>query len=277
MSIETRRGLVESSSAVSIARQCELLRLYRSGVYYQPAGESELNLALMRAIDEQYTKTPFYGSRRMTEQLKRDGHEVNRKRIQRLMRIMGIEAIYPKRKTSLRDQEHEVFPYLLRGVEIARPNQVWATDITYIPMRHGFVYLMAILDWYSRYVLAWELSNTLDRAFCIRALQAALARGLPEIFNTDQGCQFTSKDFTGVLKSAGVKISMDGRGRVFDNIFTERLWRTVKYEDIYIQDYGEVPEVYEGLTRYFAFYNNERLHQSLGYCTPREIHFAARA
>lgn len=277
LSIDTRRSLVKPDPALSIVRQCELLELHRSGVYYEPAGETGLNLELMGKIDEQYTKTPFYGSRRMTAWLERQGHEVNRKRVQRLMRIMGIEAIYPKRRTSLPDEEHKVFPYLLRDVAIVRPNQVWATDITYIRMRHGFVYLVAILDWFSRYVLAWELSNTLDRAFCISALQAALRRDTPDIFNTDQGCQFTSNDFTKVLEAAGVDISMDGRGRVFDNIFTERLWRTVKYEDIYLNDYADVPEVYDGLTRYFAFYNDERLHQSLHYATPREVHFGAVA
>lgn len=273
LSIETRRSLVTPATPMSIARQCELLGIHRSGVYAEPTGESELNLELMGKIDEQYTQAPFYGSRRMTEWLKRQGHSVNRKRVQRLMRHMGIEAIYPKRRTSLTDEKHKIFPYLLRGVTIARPNQVWATDITYIRMQRGFVYLVAILDWYSRYVLAWELSNTLDRAFCIAALQAALRRATPEIFNSDQGCQFTSNDFTDVLKTAGVQISMDGRGRVFDNIFTERLWRSVKYEEVYINDYQDVPEVYDRLTWYFDFYNNERLHQSLSYATPREVHF----
>jgi len=277
LSIETRRSLVQSGAELSIARQCELLGIHRSGVYYEPAGETELNLELMHKIDEQYTKTPFYGSRRMTAWLNRQDYEVNRKRVQRLMRIMGIEAIYPKRRTSISDEEHKIYPYLLRDVTIVRPNQVWATDITYIRMRRGFVYLVAILDWFSRYVLAWELSNTLDRGFCIAALKAALRRGTPEIFNSDQGCQFTSDDFTAVLKRAGVDISMDGRGRVFDNIFTERLWRTVKYENIYLNDYDAVPDVYDGLDRYFAFYNDERLHQSLDYATPREIHFGAAA
>lgn len=275
LSIEARRSLIVPASEISIARQCELLSIHRSGHYYEAAGESELNLKLMSKLDTQYTKAPFYGSRRMTEWLKREGHSVNRKRVRRLMRIMGIEAIYPKRRTSLTDEEHKIFPYLLRGVTIARPNQVWATDITYIRMQRGFVYLVAILDWHSRYVLAWELSNTLDRAFCITALEAALSRATPEIFNSDQGCQFTSNDFTDVLKNAGVQISMDGRGRVFDNIFTERLWRSVKYEDIYINDYQDVSDVYDGLTWYFDFYNNERLHQSLDYATPHEIHFGA--
>jgi len=277
LSIETRRRLVARDGELGIVRQCELLGIHRSGVYYEPAGETSLNLELMRMIDEQYTQTPFYGSRRMTAWLERQGHEVNRKRVQRLMRIMGIEAIYPKRRTSIPDEKHRTYPYLLRDVAIMRPNQVWATDITYIRMRRGFVYLVAILDWFSRYVLAWELSNTLDRGFCIAALEAALRRGTPEIFNSDQGCQFTSDDFTKVLEDAGVAISMDGRGRVFDNIFTERLWRTVKYENIYLNDYDDVPEVYNGLDRYFGFYNDARLHQSLQYATPREVHFGVAA
>jgi putative transposase len=277
LSVDVRRSLVERDGELSMARQCELLAIPRSGLYYEPAGESELNLLLMRKIDEQYTKTPFYGSRRMAAWLARKGHEVNRKRVQRLMRLMGVEAIYPKRKTSLKDQEHEIYPYLLRGLPIVRPNQVWATDITYIRMHRGFVYLVAILDWFSRYVLAWQLSNTLDRAFCLAALEEALSRGTPEIFNSDQGCQFTSTDFTGRLKAAGIQVSMDGRGRVFDNIFTERLWRSVKYEEVYLKDYSDVPDVYGGLTHYFAFYNDERLHQALDYNTPREVHFAAAA
>lgn len=268
---------MQRDAGLSIARQCELLGIHRSGLYYEPVGETELNLELMQRIDAQYTRTPFYGSRKMTAWLNREGYEVNRKRVQRLMRLMGIEAIYPKRRTSQKDAQHEVFPYLLRGVEIVRPNQVWATDITYIRMRRGFVYLVAIIDWFSRYVVTWELSNTLDREFCIQALEAALAHATPDIFNSDQGCQFTSKDFTGRLEAAGVRISMDGRGRVFDNIFTERLWRTVKYEEVYLNDYDDVADVYDGLTRYFAFYNDERLHQALDYSTPGEIHFARAA
>jgi len=273
-SIENRRALVKPDCELSIVRQCELLGLNRSGLYYRPAGESKLNLELMRLIDEQYTKTPFYGSRRMTAWLERQGHAVNRKRVQRLMRLMGIEAIYPKPSTSNPKEEHKVYPYLLREITIIRPNQVWATDITYIRMRHGFVYLVAILDWFSRYVLSWQLSNSLDRFFCLEALDTALAITRPEIFNSDQGCQFTSHDFTTRLLAAGVRISMDGRGRCFDNIFTERLWRTVKQEEVYIHDYDDLSDVYTHLTRYWAFYNNERLHQALDYKTPREVHFA---
>jgi putative transposase len=277
LSIETKRSLIERNSEVSIAQQCELLGISRSGLYYEPVGESRLNLELMNKIDEQYTKTPFYGSRKFKAWLNRQGYGVNRKRVQRLMRLMGIEAIYQKPRTSQKDAENEVFPYLLRGLQIVRPNQVWATDVTYVRMRGGFVYLVAILDWYSRFVLAWELSNSLDRAFCIEALEAALTRATPEIFNSDQGCQFTSKDFTGILKNAGVRISMDGRGRAFDNIFTERLWRTIKYEEIYLNDYVDVPEAYDRIGRYMTFYNDDRLHQSLGYQTPREVHFEMAA
>jgi len=228
----------------------------------------------MRKIDRQYTKTPFYGSRKITEWLRRkEGYDVNRKRVQRLMRLMGIEAIYQKPHTSASNKEHKIYPYLLKNFPIVRPNQVWATDITYLALQGGFVYLVAILDWFSRYVLSWQLSNSLDRAFCLEALDAALAQGKPDIFNTDQGCQFTSIDFTERLKKAEVRISMDGRGRCFDNIFTERLWRTVKYEDIYINDYEDVPATYEGLNKYWEFYNTERMHQSLNYLTPQEVHF----
>lgn len=262
---------------LSVVRQCELLGLNRSGAYYEPVGESAMNLELMRLLDEQYTKTPFDGSRRLTAWLQRQGHKVNRKRVQRLMRKMGIEAIYPRPQTSRSNEEHTVYPYLLRDVAIVRPNQVWATDITYIRMRRGFVYLVAILDWFSRYVLAWQLSNTLDRGFCLEALDAALAKATPEIFNSDQGCQFTSNDFTARLIAADVRISMDGRGRCFDNIFTERLWRTVKYEEVYINDYDRVSDVYASLQRYWTFYNTERIHQALDYKTPQEVHFLAAA
>jgi putative transposase len=258
---------------LSIRRQCELLELNRSNLYYEPAGESPLNLKLMRLIDKQYTKAPFYGSRRMTEWLKRQEYEVNRKRVVRLMRLMGIEAIYPKPRLSQSDQDHEKYPYLLGGLDIVHPNQVWATDITYIRMSGGFLYLMAVMDWFSRYVLSWRLSNTLESSFCLDALDEALGKGKPEIFNSDQGSQFTSKDFTGRLKDAGVQISMDGRGRVFDNIFVERLWRAVKYEEVYLKEYEDVPDVFDGIGGYFRFYNNERLHQSLSYKTPAEVHF----
>lgn len=259
---------------LSIRRQCELIGLNRSSFYYQPVGESEYNLKLMRLIDEQYTRTPFYGWPRITAWLRREGHTVNPKRIRRLMRLMGLQAIYPKPRTSIPAPGHRKYPYLLRDLKITRPGQVWSTDITYVPMKHGFMYLVAIIDWFSRYVLAWQLSNTLDGLFCRVALRQALERGTPEIFNTDQGAQFTALEFTDVLENAGVRISMDGRGRALDNVFVERLWRTVKYEDIYLKDYGTVPQLDAGLHAYFRFYNDERLHQSLDYCTPAEVHFA---
>ena len=259
---------------LSIRRQCEIIGLNRSSFYYQPVGESEYNLKLMRLIDEQYTKTPFYGCPRITAWLRREGHAVNPKRIRRLMGLMGLQAIYPKPRTSTPAPGHRKYPYLLRDLKITRPGQVWSTDITYVPMQHGFMYLVAIIDWFSRYVLAWQLSNTLDGLFCRVALRQALERGTPEIFNTDQGAQFTAVEFTDVLENAGIRISMDGRGRALDNVFVERLWRTVKYENIYIKDYGTVPQLDAGLHAYFQFYNHERLHQSLDYCTPAEVHFA---
>jgi len=247
--------------------------LARSSWYYEPAQESEFNLGLMRLIDEQYLETPFYGRRKMTAWLRRQGYQVNPKRIGRLMKLMGLEAIYPKPKTSQKAPDHKIYPYLLKNYLIERPNQVWSADITYIPMPHGYMYLVAIMDWYSRYVLAWALSNTLERFFCLEALTEALRQGQPEIFNSDQGSQFTSLDFTGLLEAAHVRISMDGRGRAFDNIFNERLWRTVKYEHVYLYRHETVPDLYAGLTAYFNFYNHERLHQSLAYCTPAEVHF----
>lgn len=257
-------------------RQCELLDLPRSTYYYQPAGESEENLHLMRMLDKQYLQTPFYGSRRMAAWLVEQGYNVNRKRVQRLMRQMGMEALYPKRSTTKRGAGHKIYPYLLRDVAITRPDQVWSTDITYVPMRRGYMYLVAILDWYSRYVLTWRLSNSLETSFCIEALEEALERGRPEIFNSDQGVQFTSAAFTSRLEKNGVAISMDGRGRALDNAFIERLWRTVKYEDIYLKDYGTADELYEGLARYFDFYQNERLHQSLAYQTPATVYRRCR-
>ena len=258
---------------LSIRRQCELLGLNRATFYYQPATETALNLALMRLIDVQYTKTPFYGWPRMTRCLNRMGYGVNHKRVQRLMQIMGLQAIYPPRRTSRPAAGHKVHPYLLRNLDIVQPNQVWSADITYVPVTGGFMYLVAIVDWFSRYVLAWQLSNTLDGYFCVHTLQQALQRGQPEIFNTDQGAQFTATVFTSLLETAQVRISMDGRGRALDNIFVERLWRTVKYEDIYLKEYTTVPALFAGLTSYFAFYNDERLHQSLGYRTPAEVHY----
>ena len=258
---------------ISLRRQCELLDLSRSTAYYEPRAEEADNVALKERIDEQYTHTPFYGVARMTAQLRRESWRVNPKRVRRLMREMGLSAIYPKPRLSLSCQAHPVYPYLLRGVRVERPDHVWASDITYIRLRGGFVYLTAIMDWHSRYVLSWELSNTLDAAFCVEALDKALAISQPEIFNTDQGAQYTSETFTRRLKQAGVKISMDGRGRVYDNIFVERLWRSAKYEEVYLKHYDGVDEAWRGLAEYFAFYNRERPHQSLKWRTPHEVYF----
>jgi len=245
----------------------------RASYYYEPAGETPENLRLMRLIDEQYLKTPFYGSRRMAAWLVQQGEEVNRKRVQRLMRLMGLEAIYPGPRTTRSDAEHKVYPYLLRDVPITRRDQVWSTDITYIPMRTGYMYLSAVMDWHSRYVLSWRLSNSLDGGFCLEALEEALREGKPEIFNTDQGVQYTARAFSGRLEEAGVAVSMDGRGRALDNVFVERLWRAVKYEEVYLKDYAGAVELMLGLTGYFGFYNDERPHQSLGYRTPAEVYF----
>lgn len=258
---------------LSIRRQCELIGLSRATFYYTPAMESEFNLRLMWLIDEQYTKTPFYGWPRMTAHLHRLGLPVNHKRVQRLMHTMGLQAIYPKPRPSTMASDHQVYPYLLDAVVLSRPNQVWGADITYVRMTKGFMYLVAILDWYSRYVLSWQLSNTLDTAFCLEALEMALVQGCPEIFNTDQGVQFTSLAFTSRLAQVGIAISMDGRGRALDNIFVERLWRTVKYEDIHLKNYATVPALEAGLGSYFTFYNYERPHQSLAYRTPAEVHW----
>lgn len=260
---------------LSVKRQCELLDMPRSTYYYEPEDEDELNLLLMNKIDELYTKYPFYGSPRICESLKRLGYKINIKRIKRLMEIMGITAIYPGPNTSKRNMDHRVYPYLLRGLQIKNPNHVWSADITYIRMNRGFMYLMAIIDWYSRYVIAWELSNTLDGGFCREALLRALKSGNPDIFNTDQGVQFTDKAFTGILNSNNVQISMDSVGRATDNVFVERLWRSVKYEDIYIKGYENVRDLLSGLKDYFDFFNNERIHQSLGYKTPGEIYSGA--
>ena len=272
-SAESKRLLVEEGhSELSIRRQCELLGLSRASFYYEPTGVSAGDLRLMRLIDEQYTARPFYGSRRMTVWLTEQGEEVNRKRVQRLMRVMGLEAIYPKPRLSTAGKGHRIYPYLLRGVKVVRPDQVWSTDITYVPMASGFMYLAAVIDRFSRYVITWRLSNTLDGGFCLEMLEDALRAGTPEVFNTDQGVQFTAAAFTGRLESAGVAVSMAGRGRALDNVFVERLWRSVKYEDIYIQGYDTVPGLHRGLARYFAFYNDERPHQSLGYRTPAAVY-----
>lgn len=261
---------------LSVRRQCELLGLSRSAYYYVGCAESEKDLRLMRLIDEQYLRTPFFGSRQMSAWLRRELDEtVNRKRVQRLMRTMGIEAVAPGPRTTVRNTQHRVFPYLLRNVSITRKDQVWSTDITYIPLRDGFMYLVAVIDWHTRYVLSWRLSNTLEGHFCIEALEESLTRGRPEIFNTDQGSQFTSRAFTGVLGSHQIAISMDGRGRALDNVFIERLWRTVKYEDVYLQDYGSGGELQNGLRSYFRFYCEERPHSSLGYRTPAELYLGS--
>jgi putative transposase len=259
---------------ISVRRQCELLGVNRSGLYYAPIGESEENLLLMRLLDEQYTRTPFYGSRKMTEWLSTEGHSVNRKRVSRLMELLGIEAVYAKPKLSQPGEGHRVFPYLLRGTTVERVNQVWSTDITYIRMAQGFLYLVAVMDWHSRYVLSWSLSLTMEVEFCVEALKRALRRARPEIFNSDQGSQFTSEKFTGELAERQIAISMDGRGRCMDNIFIERLWRTLKYEEVYLKDYASVAEARAGIARYFQFYNHERLHQSLDYRTPAVIYLA---
>lgn len=269
--------MIESSHLIlSIRRQCELVGLNRATYYYKAAKETPFNLALMRVIDEEYTRTPFYGYRKMTARLQQLGYGINRKRVARLMGKMGLQAIYPRPRTSIPNSQHRKYPYLLRDMAIARPNQVWSADITYVPMSGGFMYLVAILDWFSRFVLTWQLSNTLDGLFCLEALRLALQQGKPEIFNTDQGVQFTANDFTGELVTHQIRISMDGRGRAFDNIFIERLWRSVKYEDIYINEYSTVPALVVGLQNYFQLYNYERPHQSLGYRTPADIHFSAK-
>jgi putative transposase len=260
---------------VSVRRQCELLGLNRASWYFQPAGQTPQNLLLMRLIDEEYLRHPFYGSRQMTTWLIQQGHLVNRKRVQRLMRQMGLEAIYPKPRLSARGKEARIYPYLLRNVKILRPNQVWSSDITYVPLMGGYAYLTAVLDWYSRYVLSWELSPTLDSGFCLLALDRALGQGLPEIFNTDQGVQFTSAAFTGRLEERGIAISMDSRGRALDNVFIERLWRSVKYEEIYLREYATLTSLAAGLEAYFWFYCHERPHQALGNRTPAAVYALA--
>ena len=258
--------------SLSVRRQCELLGIHRSRLYYEPVPETAENLMFMRLIDEQYLKTPFWGSRNMTDFLRKQGHEVNRKRTQRLMRKMGLEGMAPGPSTSRPSVGHKVYPYLLRDVVIERPNQVWSSDITYIPMRDGFLYLVAVMDWFSRHVLSWRLSNSMDVEFCLDALDDALSQGTPEIFNTDQGSQFTSRFYTDRLQSKSIEISMDGRGRALDNVFIERLWRSVKYEDIYLKEYESGADCLKGLTSYFKFYSHERPHQSLDYRTPWEVH-----
>ena len=272
-SVEQKRAAVElGHERIRVVRQCELLGLGRSSYYYQPRGESAENLTLLRLLDEQYTRTPFYGVRRMTAVLRDAGYAVNPKRVRRLLRTLGLETLYPRPSTSAANPKHRVYPYLLRGVPVERVDQVWSTDITYIRLRAGFVYLVAVLDWFSRYVLSWRLSNTLEVGFCLEALEAALEQGQPEIFNSDQGAQFTSVGFTGRLEAAGVRISMDGRGRALDNVFVERLWRTVKYEEVYLKEYASMGEAQLGLGTYFSFYNEERPHQALAYRPPARVY-----
>lgn len=259
---------------MSVREQCRLLSVPRGRLYSRSSGAKAEDLSVMRRLDELYTATPFYGVERMTAALRRDGLGIGHNRVRRLLRQMGLEAIYPKPRLSVPGgPEHRVYPYLLRGLRIDRPNQVWSSDITYIRLSQGFVYLAAILDWFSRYVLAWSLSTTLETWFCVRTLREALRRARPQIVNTDQGSQFTGGEWIGELKAAEVSISMDGRGRAFDNIFTERLWRSVKYEDVYLKDYETVDAARAGLGEYFRFYNTARPHQALGYRTPAEVHF----
>ena len=262
----------KSNREISISHQAELIGISRSSIYYDPVAD-EYDLLLKRLIDEQYTLMPFFGSRRIKVSLGRSGHRINRKHVQRLMREMGLEAIYPKPHLSQAHPEHKIYPYLLRDVTIDRKDQVWAADITYIPLSRGFMYLVAIMDWWSRYVLAWKMSTSLDTSFCLEALEMALQFGKPEIFNTDQGSQFTSSAFTGNLQDNGILISMDGRGRCMDNIFIERLWRTVKYENVYLMHYGTVSEGTQGIDSYFGLYNNQRPHQALKDQTPAEVYF----
>jgi putative transposase len=271
--VSVRRRLVSPDEQVSLRRQCELLGISRSGVYYVPVAPDAGELELMRQIDELHLERPFYGSRSIARELRGRGCPANRKRVQRLMRLMGLESVAPKPDTSRPNEEHPVYPYLLRGLTISRANQVWASDITYIPLARGFAYLVAIMDWHTRRVLSWRLSNTMDPSFCMEALQEALCRfGAPEIFNSDQGAQFTSEGFIGALLAAGVKISMDGKGRCLDNVFVERLWRSLKYEDVYLKAYADLVEARAGIGEYFHFYNTRRSHQALGYQTPASFY-----
>lgn len=265
--------MVEYGGKLSLVRQCELLNLHRSLLYYQPSEVSSEDLAMMALMDKQYLKTPFYGYRKMTIFLQKEGYNVNHKRVRRLMKLMRIEAIYARQNTSKSNKEHKIYPYLLKNVSITRVNQVWATDITYVPMAKGFMYLIAVLDLYSRYVIAWDISNSMEAEWCANILKIALDNhGKPDIFNTDQGSQFTSDIFISILLENGIQPSMDGKGRAIDNIFIERLWRSVKYEDIYLWSYSDGWELETGLKKYFNFYNQERPHQSLRYKTPKEIY-----
>ncbi len=279
-SVPDRRALIDRNHPeISINRQCDLLEVSKGALYYQPASIDPYTLSLMDIIDEQHTSTPFYGSRRLTAYLNAKGHEINRKRVQRLMRLMRIEVIYPKPKLSRRLENHKIYPYLLRGVNIERPDHVWSTDITYIRVSNGFVYLTAVIDWFSRYVLSWRLSNSLENTFCIEALEEALSISQPQIFNTDQGSQYTAVNFLKPLIDRDISISMDSRGRALDNVFVERLWRTVKYEEVFLKDYRtmKMNEVYRSLKDFIKFYNQERLHQALDYKSPEYIYHSARS
>ncbi len=275
MSRDQRQAMTDRDhDQLSLVRQCALLDVSRASVYYRPAPTRAEDLELMTLMDRQYLKTPFYGSRRMRVWLRGQGYLVNRKRVRRVMRLMGLEAIYRRPNTSKPAPGHRVYPYLLKGVEVNRVNQVWATDITYIPMARGFLYLVAIMDWSSRYVLAWKLSNTMENDFCVAALEEALGKGRPETFNTDQGAQFTSDAFTGMLLEQGIQVSMDGKGRYQDNIFMERLWRSVKYEEVYLKAYQTVAEARAGIAAYLEFYNQQRPHQALDYRTPAGVYLS---
>ena len=279
-SVPDRRALIDRNHPeISINRQCNLLEVSKGALYYQPASIDPYTLSLMDLIDEQHTSTPFYGSRRFTAYLNAKGHEINRKRVQRLMRLMRIEDIYPKPKLNRRLENHKIYPYLLRGVNIERPDHVWSTDITYIRVSNGFVYLAAVIDWFSRYVLSWRLSNSLENTFCIEALEEALSISQPQIFNTDQGSQYTAVNFLKPLIDRDISISMDSRGRALDNVFVERLWRTVKYEEVFLKDYRtmKMNEVYRSLKDFIKFYNQERLHQALDYKSPEYIYHSARS
>jgi putative transposase len=273
MPLGHRQGLIERGYPdISLRHQCELLSVQRSNLYYVPRPVSDETLTIMNLIDREYTRHPFYGSPKLTEALHRVGWMVNHKRVERLMQLMGIQAIMPQRNLSKKAHENRVFPYLLRGVEITHPNQVWSTDVTYVPMAHGFMYLTAVIDWFSRYVLAWDISNTFDAAFCVAVVRRAFEILAPEIFNTDQGAQYTSDAFTGFITGTDAKLSMDGQGRALDNVFVERLWRSVKYEKIYLHDYQDGYQLHTGLDEYFSFYNNERFHSALGNRTPAEVY-----
>ena len=266
--------MVSPEEPLSVKRQCELLDLPRSTFYYQPKPVGQGDLDLMKKIDAMHLERPFYGSRRLRDWLQLMGYAISRKKIQRLMREMGLCALYPKRNLSKRNQAHKVYPYLLKGLVIDRPNQVWSTDITFVPMAKGFLYLVAVIDWYSRKVLAWELSNSMDVRFCVEALETALRTyGAPEIFNTDQGSQFTSEAFTSALKAHEIRISMDGKGRWVDNVFVERLWRSLKYEEVYLRGYSDVAEARRSISSYFEFFNRERIHQSLNRQTPDQVYY----